>query len=99
MRGPLSEEVIGLTAQRLRAIAEPSRIALLEVLNDGEASVQELADHIGLPHQKASHHLALLWREGILRRRSEGRMAVYAVEDWGAWWVIAQITDSLQARP
>lgn len=99
LREPLGAEVVELTAQRLRAIAEPNRIVLLEALSDGEAAVQELGDYAGLPHQNASHHLALLWREGILTRRSEGRTTLYGIDDWSAWWVIEQIAGSLQAHP
>jgi DNA-binding transcriptional ArsR family regulator len=87
----LSSEVIELTAQRLRVIAEPSRISLLEALNTGEAGVQELADLVGLPHQSASHHLNLLWRAGLLARRRAGKVALYSISDWSAWWVIEQI--------
>ncbi len=98
-RQPLGREVIAQIAQRLRVVADPNRIALLEALGSEEASVQELSDQIDLPHQNASHHLALLWREGILTRRTEGRTTLYAVEDWTAWWVIEELARSLQARP
>lgn len=90
-REPIPGQVIELTAQRLRAIAEPNRIALLEALNNGEAGVQELADLVDLPHQNASHHLTVLWQAGILSRRREGTASLYSVEDWSAWWVIEQI--------
>jgi DNA-binding transcriptional ArsR family regulator len=87
----LPSEVIELTAQRLRVMAEPTRISLLEALNTGEAGVQELADLVGLPHQTASHHLNLLWRSGLLARRRAGKVALYSVTDWSAWWVVEQI--------
>lgn len=90
-REPLPRDVVDLTAQRLRVLAEPSRIALLDALNAGEAGVQELADVVGLPHQDASHHLAVLHRAGVLVRRRRGRMTLYAVTDWSAWWLIEQI--------
>lgn len=96
-RVPLAVEVVELTAQRLRVMAEPKRIALLEALDDGEAGVQELADRVGLPHQNASHHLGLLWREGILARRRQGPMTLYAVSDWSAWWVVQQIARWFQS--
>jgi DNA-binding transcriptional ArsR family regulator len=80
-----------LAAERLQLVARAKRIALLEALSEGEAGVQELADRIGLAHQNASHHLALLWQAGILSRRSEGTMTLYAIEDWSAWWVVEQI--------
>lgn len=90
-RERLPRQVVELTAERLRVVAEPNRITLLEALRDGEAGVQELADRVGLPHQNASHHLAVLWRAGILARRREGAVSLYAIEDWGSWWVVAQI--------
>jgi len=90
-REPLPRDVVDLTAQRLRVLAEPNRIALLDALNAGEAGVQELADVVGLPHQDASHHLAVLHQAGVLVRRRRGRMTLYAVSDWSAWWLIEQI--------
>lgn len=95
----LPKSVIELTAQRLWAIAEPNRIALLEALRTGEAGVQELADNVGLPHQNASHHLTILWRAGILGRRREASMNLYAIEDWSAWWVVEQIADWVRSAP
>ena len=96
-REPLPEEVVELTAQRLRVMAKAKRIALLEALNEGEAGVQELADRVGLPHQNASHHLTLLWQAGILSRRPEGSMTLYTVTDWSAWWVVEQIARWVQS--
>ncbi len=96
---PLCEGVVELTAQRLQVMAKAKRIALLQALNDGEAGVQELADQVGLSHQNASHHLALLWKAGILTRRREGAMTLYAVDDWSAWWVVEQIARCVQPSP
>ena len=90
-REPLPRDVVELTAQRLGVMAHPSRIALLELLNDGETGVQELADAVGLTHQIASRHLAILHQAGMLSRRRLGAMTLYAVTDWSAWWVIEQI--------
>lgn len=89
----LPRQVIELTAERLRVIAEPNRIALLEALNaSGEASVQALADCIGASHQKASKHLAVLYGAGMVsRRRGEGTIVLYALTDWTGWWVVEQI--------
>jgi DNA-binding transcriptional ArsR family regulator len=96
-REPLGHAIVEMTAQRLRVMAEPTRISLLEALNAGEAGVQELADLVGLPHQTASHHLNLLWRAGVLTRRRAGTMTLYSVSDWSAWWVIEQIARWVQS--
>ncbi|HEU4904590.1 MAG TPA: metalloregulator ArsR/SmtB family transcription factor [Solirubrobacterales bacterium] len=92
---PLSERAIELTAERLRVMAEPNRIALLEALREGEGSVQELADRVGLPHQNASHHLGILWRAGVLVRSRESSTTTYEIADWSACWVIEQIADEV----
>jgi DNA-binding transcriptional ArsR family regulator len=91
VREPLSAEAIEATAERLKLIADPKRIALLEALNDGEAGVQELAERIGTAHQNASYHLAQLYRAGVVERRAEGSLNIYAISDWSAWWVIEQL--------
>ena len=96
-RSTLPLPIIDMTAQRLRVMADPTRISLLEALNSGEAGVQELADRLSLPHQSASHHLSLLWRAGLLSRKRVGTMTLYTVTDWSAWWVVEQIARWVQS--
>jgi DNA-binding transcriptional ArsR family regulator len=96
-QAPLPAQVVEMTALRLRVVAEPTRISLLEALNGGEASVQELADMIDRPHKKASHHLLLLWQAGLVSRRREGSVILYALSDWSAWWVVEQIARWVQS--
>lgn len=92
-RSALSEDVIEATAERLRVLGKAKCIALLQELAGGEeASVQELADRIGVAHQNASHHLAILCRAGVLARRRDGSTAIYRIEDWSSWWVIQQVS-------
>jgi DNA-binding transcriptional ArsR family regulator len=97
-RERLSGQVTELTAERLRVLAESNRIGLLEALNEGEASVQALADRLGAPHQKVSKHLAVLYGAGMVsRRRGEGTTVLYALVDWTGWWVIEQIARWVQS--
>jgi DNA-binding transcriptional ArsR family regulator len=58
---------------------------------------RSFADRVGLPHQNTSHHLSLLWRAGILRRRRLGNLNLYAIEDWTAWWAVQQIARELRS--
>jgi len=96
-REPLPEQVVELTARRLQVIAEPTRISLLETLNEGEAGVQELADKLGLPHQNVSQHLTRLHQAGFVDRRRSGTATLYAIADWTAWWVVEQIARWVQS--
>ena len=70
---------------------------MIEALREGgEASVQEMADLLGLDRRNAGHHLVVLSRAGILHRRTEGRSALYSVGDWGAVWLIHRAADSVR---
>jgi len=96
IREPLPPEVVELTALRLRVIADPTRIALLEALNGGDAAVCDLADRVGLSQQSASHHLLVLHQAGIVSRRRQGKLSLYSVADWSAWWVVEQLARSAE---
>jgi DNA-binding transcriptional ArsR family regulator len=86
----LARPVIESISDLMAALADPTRIAMLDALRSGGANVQQLADELDLPHRNASHHALVLHRAGILGRRREGREVVYSVEDWAAWWLIGQ---------
>ena len=97
-RPPLSDEAVELVALRLRVIAEPARIRILELLNDGDASVQDLTDRLATTHQNVSKHLAVLYQAGMLSRRRDGTRVYYSLVDWTGWWLVEQIGASLTAR-
>lgn len=85
-------EVRQATAERLRILGKEKAIALVEALaTEGESSVQDLADRLGVSHQNASHHLSLLRQARVVGRRVDGPTSIYALEDWSAWWVIQQL--------
>ncbi|HWC47571.1 MAG TPA: metalloregulator ArsR/SmtB family transcription factor [Solirubrobacterales bacterium] len=96
-RARLNAEAIELTAARLRVIGDPVRISLLEALNEGEGAVCDLAERVDLPHKNASHHLLALHQASILARRREGKLTLYSIADWSAWWVVDQIARSVEA--
>ncbi|MDP2710343.1 MAG: metalloregulator ArsR/SmtB family transcription factor [Solirubrobacteraceae bacterium] len=95
---PLSEEAIDVIATRLRVVAEPTRIRLLELLNAGEATVQELCDQLPTTHQNVSRHLATLHQAGMVSRRKEANTVRYALVDWTGWWLVEQMASSISAR-
>jgi DNA-binding transcriptional ArsR family regulator len=68
-------------AARFRALADPGRLLLLQLLCAGARSVQELSELSGLSHANASKHLGLLGAAGFVLRRKEGTRAIYEVAD------------------
>jgi len=78
---PMTDEALELVAGRFRALSDPSRLRLLNLLMQGERSVQELVDESGLTQTNVSRHLGLLRREGVVTRNREGNRALYRIAD------------------
>ncbi|NLT05165.1 MAG: helix-turn-helix transcriptional regulator [Solirubrobacterales bacterium] len=95
----LSDEEVDRVAARLQLIGHPVRIRLLGLLDGGEATVQQLTDHLPTTHQNVSKHLAALHREGIVARRRDGTRVHYSLADWGGLWLVEQIAAALDPQP
>lgn len=68
-------------AEFFRALAHPVRIEILEVLLQGEHSVQELQEVLGLEQPVVSQQLAVLRTKNIVSGRKEGASVRYVVRD------------------
>ena len=77
----LTDEALELVSARFRALSDPKRLRILNLLMQGESSVQDLADAAGLEQPSVSRILAQLRREGIVQRRPEGNRAIYRIHD------------------
>ncbi len=82
MNAPVPAPLLDEAAARFRLLGDPVRLRFLnELLERGEATVQELAAATGHSHQNTSKHLRLLAEGGIVGVRREGTFAVYRVTD------------------
>jgi ArsR family transcriptional regulator, cadmium/lead-responsive transcriptional repressor len=71
-----------LVAKYFRALGHPGRLRILEALRDqGELSVSELVELLGLAQPKVSDHLACLRWCGFVAARREHRAAHYRIAD------------------
>jgi len=95
---PLSNDLAELIAHRLRAIAEPMRIKLLDRLRDGEASVGDLVVATGASQQNVSKHLTVLLEAGIVGRRKDGNRAFYRITDAGVFALCDQVCGTIQRQ-
>jgi DNA-binding transcriptional ArsR family regulator len=68
-------------AEFFKALAHPLRIRILELLLDGEQSVQELQRALGLEQPVVSQQLAVLRAKNIVEPRKQGTTVRYAVRD------------------
>jgi DNA-binding transcriptional ArsR family regulator len=94
----LSDAVLGLVARRMQLLSDPLRIRLMLALQDGESSVQELADRLDVEHRNASRELIALHREGLLTRHRDGTRVLYRIADYTACRLLGQSAESVVAR-
>jgi rhodanese-related sulfurtransferase len=72
-----------------KAVSSPKRLELLEVLAQGEKTVDALAAEVSIDIKLASAHLKVLKEARLVEARREGRYIAYRLsgEDVGALWV------------
>jgi len=64
----------------LRALANPTRRAMLELVWDAERSSSEIAAAVGATRPAASQHLKVLRDAGLVRVRIDGSQRLYRVD-------------------
>lgn len=72
-----SEDLFRRQAQVLKALANESRLMIVDRLSRGECSVGQLTELVGSDQSTVSKHLAMLRAHGIVRDRREGNVVYY----------------------
>jgi len=94
----LSGQALELVSGRFRALADPTRLRILNTLMQGECCVGDLVESTGLEQPCVSRHLITLRREGILSRRAEGNRAYYSIEDATVTHLFSLVCNGLSDR-
>ena len=93
-----SEPVVDLVTSRLALLADPTRVQLLALLEQQEATVQQLSDQMPSTPQNVSRHLCILHRAGIVARRREGTSTYYSLVDFSACRLLDQTLASITGQ-
>lgn len=67
------------------ALSDPTRLALLSILREGERPVGDLVDALGCPQPKVSRHLKVLRDARLVRARRDGRNIYYELTAPRSW--------------
>lgn len=71
------------TTDAFNAVAEPRRRQILDLLAQGERSVNDIARLIGITQPQASKHLRVLKEVGLVSARASGQQRLYALKGDG----------------
>ena len=81
---PMEEQdrkIYELHASICRTFSHPKRLKILNLLREGELSVGELAERMGVSLANVSQHLAILRDKGVVVPRREGVSIYYQVSN------------------
>jgi len=77
----LDVEKLEMAASKLRAIAHPMRIAIIDLLSvNPKMTVTEIYEYLNLEQASASHHLNILKNKGLLDSKRDGKMIYYSLK-------------------
>lgn len=83
-----------LASELLKSLSNRYRLLILCRLSDGEHSVGQLAEFLGIRDSTVSQHLALLRRDKIIAARRDGQTIWYRIESEPARDVISTLYSS-----
>jgi DNA-binding transcriptional ArsR family regulator len=66
--------------EALRALGDPNRMRVIDLLAGGELYAQEIVGRLGIAQSAVSRHLSLLERSGLIRVRPRGGKRYYEVD-------------------
>ncbi len=88
------DQLFGQLARAAKALSSPRRLELVDLLGQGERSVEDLASLTGMSVANTSQHLQALRTALLVRPRREGLRAFYALSDdsvFRAWQAIREL--------
>ena len=78
---PLQIAHLERAADVLRVVAHPVRLQIIHFLEDGEKTVTEIHQALGIAQAYTSQQLNLMKSRGILASRREGNQVYYRIEN------------------
>ena len=88
-------DIYSAAADSFKLLSDTTRLRIFHYLCHREASVQSIAEEIGMSSPAVSHHLKLLKDAGLLNSRRSGKDALYTVAGSCNANVIRDAIDSL----
>jgi len=72
-------EVFNLHAKLLKALSNPKRLEIIQLIRNQELSVTQIQEMLHLPQSNLSQHLHVLREAEVVRTRREGKQIYYSI--------------------
>ncbi|MGX1192029.1 ArsR/SmtB family transcription factor [Metabacillus sp. SLBN-84] len=92
----LDEETLFIASQTFKALSDPTRLRILNLLTQGEHSVNEIAETLSLLQSTVSHQLRFLKNLRLVKFRREGTTLFYSHDDEHVIGLLKQMIEHAQ---
>ncbi|MFZ2411651.1 MAG: metalloregulator ArsR/SmtB family transcription factor [Candidatus Methanoperedens sp.] len=75
----MDKKIFEMHAEICKVFTSPKRLEIINILRDGEKTVNELAEQAGVPQANISQHLTVLRQNNVVTTRREGANIYYKI--------------------
>jgi DNA-binding transcriptional ArsR family regulator len=81
MEAFMEERILELKAEILKALAQPTRLKILELLRNGEKCICEIVPALNGEQSNISRHISLMQKSHLVTTRKDGVRVMVKVRD------------------
>ena len=94
----MEERVLELKAEILKALAQPTRLKILELLRNGERCICEIVPAINGEQSNISRHISLMQKSHLVTTRKDGVKVMVKVSDPKIFEILDRVSVILKQR-
>ena len=94
----MEEKVLELKAEILKALAQPTRLKILELLRNGERCICEIVPAINGEQSNISRHISLMQKSHLVTTRKDGVKVMVKVKDTEIFNILDRVSKILKDR-
>lgn len=94
----MEEKIIQLKAEVLKALAQPTRIKILECLRSGEKCICEIVPEVNGEHSNVSRHIAVMQKNHLLTTRKDGVRVMVKVKSPEVFEILDKVSILLKKQ-
>ena len=92
----MEERVLELKAEILKALAQPTRLKILELLRNGEKCICEIVPALNGEQSNISRHISLMQKSHLVTTRKDGVRVMVKVKDPKIFDVLDRVSQILK---
>ncbi len=93
----MARKKFDLSADILKVVAHPTRLAILDSLKNGTKCVTDVAELLSTPQVNISQHLSILRREGVVTYVEQGSKRCYSIVDFAFIKALLEVLETRSA--